>query len=243
MKIVGMIPARLGSTRLPAKVLELINGKPMIQHVWDRVSQAKKISEVWIACDDEQIVKAAESFGAKTILTRKDHPNGTSRIAEAIQKVQADVVINIQGDEPRIHPEVIDQLAAVFEKKTAVKMATCAVCKKIDADFQSQDVVKLVRREDGRALYFSRSPIPFEREGKTNESTYLKHLGIYGYCRDFLLEFIGWKPSRLEQIEKLEQLRALENGVEIEVIEVTQDSVSVDTPKDLEEVRKQFSAK
>lgn len=241
MKIAGIIPARLGSTRLPGKVLELIHGKPMIQHVWERVAQAKKLNEAWIACDDEQIVKTAQAFGAKTILTRKDHPNGTSRIAEAVQKVQADIVINIQGDEPRIHPEVIDQLATVFEKKTGVKMATCAVRRKIDGDFESPDVVKLVRREDGRALYFSRSPIPYEREGKTQESTYLKHLGIYGYHRDFLLDFIRWKPSHLEQIEKLEQLRALENGVEIEVIEVTQDSLSVDTPRDLEEIRKQFS--
>lgn len=233
LKIVGVIPARLGSTRLHEKVLKPIQGKPMVEWVWRRASQAKKLQGVIVATDDARIVSAVESFGGKAMMTDVNHPNGSSRIAEVASKVQADVFINIQGDEPMIDPKVIDQLAEVFEKKSEIQVATVAVRKNSVEDLENPNVVKVVCDAEGRALYFSRSPLPYFREKPAQGITFLKHLGIYGYRKNFILDFVKWKPGVLENIEKLEQLRILERGIPIQVIETPHDSVSVDTAEDL----------
>ncbi len=231
MKIVGVIPARLGSTRLEGKVLKLIDGKPMVQRVWERACQAKKLSRVIVACDDKRIADCVESVGGKAMLTRADHPNGSSRVAEVASREDADVFINIQGDEPMINPQVIDQLAECFAD-ASIQVATLAVRKKDQEDYQSPNVVKVVCDSKGDALYFSRSPLPYYRE-MPQAFSFLKHLGIYGYRKDFLLQFVTWKTSALEDAEKLEQLRILEKGFRIRVLETAYDSLSVDTAEDL----------
>lgn len=245
MKIVGVIPARLGSTRLHEKVLKPIHGKPMVEWVWQRAAQAKNLSDVIVATDDSRIVKAVEGFGGKAMMTSKDHPNGSSRIAEVASKIQADIFINIQGDEPMMHPQGIDQLAAIFEQKKEIQVGTLAVRKTDPVEFENPNMVKVVCDSEGRALYFSRSPIPHFRDKSTGESAtrpYLKHLGIYGYRKDFILEFVKWPMGTLENYEKLEQLRILERGISIQVIETAYDSWSVDTEEDLVVVEGKMSA-
>ena len=230
-----MIPARLGSTRLPNKVLHLIAGKPMIQHVWEQTSQIRGLDEVWIACDDVKIAEVVAGFGGKFLMTRADHPNGTSRIAEAIEKIEADVVINIQGDQPILNGAAIERLAGVFKDAPDLQMATLAIRSKNAAEYRNSNVVKVVCDENGRALYFSRSPLPFWRD--TNETPeFLKHIGVYAYRREFLKKFVSWSEGRLEKLEKLEQLRVLERGVAIQVVETKQDFISVDTAEDLKQV-------
>lgn len=231
MKIVGVIPARLGSTRFPDKVLRLIAGKPMIQHVWDRAVCAKSLSDLIVACDDVRVRDCVQGFGGKAVLTSADHPNGTSRIGEIAQAVPADIFINIQGDEPLMNPANIDAVAEVFNKAPALQVATLAVPKTDREGYQNPNVVKAVCDAEGNALYFSRAMVPYDRDGAG--VAYLKHLGIYAYRRDFLLEFIRWDMGRLEQIEKLEQLRILERGVKIRVVLTHSDSLGVDTPEDL----------
>lgn len=238
MNAIGVIPARLGSTRLEEKVLKPIAGRPMIQHVWQRAKQARKLTDVIVACDDERIASCVRSFGGRAEITRADHPNGTSRVAEVAAKEDADVFINIQGDEPLIHPEGIDRLVGIFESAGDVKVATLAVQREDKTDYQNPNVVKVVCDQKGDALYFSRSPLPYDRENPDGPVRYLKHLGIYGYRKTFLLNFVGWKPTALETAEKLEQLRILENGYSIRVIETPYDSLSVDTREDLEMVEK-----
>ncbi len=233
LKIVGVIPARLGSTRLHEKVLKPIQGRPMVEWVWRRAAQAKKLQDLVVATDDARIVQAVESFGGKAMMTRADHPNGSSRVAEVASRIRADVLINIQGDEPMMHPQGIDQLAAVFEQKKEIRVATLAVRKNSLEDYENPNVVKVICDAEGRALYFSRSPLPYFREKPAGGITFLKHLGIYGYRRDFVLEFVNWKPGILENFEKLEQLRILERGIPIQVIETAHDSWSVDTAEDL----------
>lgn len=233
MKTIGVIPARLGSTRLEEKVLKLLDGRPMIQHVWERARQSKKLSDLIVACDDERVQACVKNFGGKAVLTRPDHPNGTSRVAEIAAREQAEIFINIQGDEPMLHPRVIDQIVEAFEKDPEVQVATCAVRRDEKEDYENSNVVKVVCGQKGDALYFSRSPIPYFRGG-SQPISYLKHLGIYGYRKNFLLEFVTWNPGVLEEYEKLEQLRILERGFEIRVIETVHDSWSVDTREDLE---------
>ena len=233
LRIVGVIPARLGSTRLHEKVLKPIQGKPMVAWVWRRAKQAKKLQDVIVATDDARIVSVVESFGGKAMMTDVAHPNGSSRIAEVASKIQADVFINIQGDEPMMDPKGIDQLAAVFEQKKDVQVGTLAVRKTSVEDYENPNVVKVVCDAEGRALYFSRSPLPYFREKPAQGITYLKHLGIYGYRKAFILDFVKWKPGVLENFEKLEQLRILERGIPIQVIETAHDSWSVDTEEDL----------
>lgn len=240
MKILGVIPARLGSTRLAEKVLRPIQGKPMIQWVWERARAAGKLSELVVACDDKRIVECVEGFGGRAVLTRADHPNGSSRVAEVAKGSKAEVIINIQGDEPMIHPAGIDLLAGLSEKDASVRVATLAVPRKGTLDYENPNVVKVVCDENKNALYFSRSPLPHYRD-KTQDISFLKHLGIYAYRREFLLEFIGWKPGVLEDAEKLEQLRILERGVAIRVIETPHDSWSVDTAEDLSAVERKMA--
>ncbi len=207
----------------------------MIQHVWDRAARAKSLNTLIVACDDQRISDCVQAFGGKAVLTRADHANGTSRVAEVAQKVSADVFVNIQGDEPLMEPANIDALAGLFEQETPLQVATLAVPRNDPVGYQNPNVVKVVCDAQGNALYFSRSPVPHFREGAG--IAYLKHLGIYAYRRDFLLQFVRWSAGRLEQAEKLEQLRILERGIKIRVITTTSDSLGVDTAEDLKTVQ------
>ena len=232
MKVLGVIPARWGSTRFEAKVLASLAGKPMIQHVWERAKQAKRLTKLIIATDHADVEKCAKSFGANVMMTRVNHPNGSSRVAEVASREEVDIIINIQGDEPMIHPQAIDQLAAVFESHPDTHVATLAVPRTDREDYTNPNVVKVVVDQEGDALYFSRSPIPYLRDADS-PLQYLKHLGIYGYRKEFLLEFVTWSTGRLEEAEKLEQLRILEQDYKIRVIPTPYDSWSVDTAEDL----------
>lgn len=239
MKAIGIIPARLGSTRLPEKVLRPINGAPMIFHVWKRACQARHLKEVIVATDSGKVLDCVKEFGGKAVLTRDDHPNGSSRAAEAAEKSDADIVINIQGDEPLIDPRNIDSLVEALEQDPAEEAATLAVRKFDKEGYENPNVVKVICGAKGHALYFSRSPLPYYRETPADFS-YLKHMGLYGYRKSFLLKFVSWPVSRLEDAEKLEQLRILENGGRILVIETPYDSLGVDTQTDLAAVETQM---
>lgn len=240
MRFIGVIPARLASTRLAEKVLKPIAGIPMIQHVWKRASEATKLEKVIVACDDARIESCVKEFGGHVMMTRKDHPNGTSRIAEVARTENADVFINIQGDEPLIDPANINRLAEVFEKETEAEVATLAVEGFELSEFEDPNVVKVVLDEYENALYFSRSPIPYPRE-KGKSLSFLKHIGIYGYKKSFLLEFVDWAEGKLESTEKLEQLRILEKGRRLRVARAVSDSLSVDTEEDLKAVEAKMS--
>lgn len=248
MRIVAVIPARWQSTRLKGKVLADINGKPMIQHVWERVKKAHEIDEVIVAVDKERVLKTVESFGAKAVFTSPEQPSGTDRIAEVANNIDADVFINIQADEPMVHPLMVDELAQVFEYDKNVQMAT--LVKRIHKrdEIADPNVVKCVVDRKGFALYFSRSPIPYivqsgapgslHRDAPEDVSgRYFKHIGIYAYTKDFLFTFTNLPGSTLEAEEKLEQLRVLEHGYKIKTVETRYDTVSVDTEEDLEKVR------
>ncbi len=243
VKALGVIPARLGSTRLSEKILRSIGGKPMIQHVWERARQAEKLEDVIVATDDARIQQCVEGFGGKAVMTRKDHPNGTSRIAEVMGRFKQDLVINIQGDQPLVDPDALDEMVNIFEKSKDVEVLTLAVRMTDKASFENSNVVKVVCDAAGNALYFSRAPIPFFQGKQDRAFSFLKHLGVYGYRRDFLLKFVTWEPGVLENTEKLEQLRILERGRSIRVIETTYDFISVDTGEDLREVEKRLQEK
>ncbi|MEW6170599.1 MAG: 3-deoxy-manno-octulosonate cytidylyltransferase [Candidatus Omnitrophota bacterium] len=236
MDVIGVIPARYSSTRFDGKVLIDILGKPMIQHVWEKAKQASMLDDLIIACDDERIKKVAEEFGAKVILTAKGHLSGTDRIAEIVNPIDVKVIINIQADEPLIHPSTIDSLsrALLFDKNCNI----ASLMKKIEdpAEINDHNVVKVVTDKNGHALYFSRSTIPFVRNHKADTHVYFKHLGIYAYTKDFLFTFKNLPISNLEKLEALEQLRVLEHGYKIKMIETNFETVGVDTPADLDKV-------
>ncbi len=238
-RVVGVIPARWASTRLPGKPLAMIAGKPMIQRVVERVVQAETLAAVIVATDDQRIVDAVTSFGipeAKAVMTRADHPSGTDRIAEAIADEACDVVINIQGDEPLMDPALIDRLGQVMCSGDW-DMATAATPIKTEVDLKSPDVVKAVFGRDGQALYFSRAPIPFVRDADTDATNaHFRHIGIYAYTREYLLKLVAEPPCRLEKLEKLEQLRALHIGCRMNVLEVDDVGIGVDTSEDIEKV-------
>lgn len=234
MKIICVIPARYASTRLPGKPLADIAGKPMIVRVYERALKAKIPSEVIVAVDDERVFKAVEAAGGKVVMTKKDHPTGTDRLAEVAQKFpDVDVIINIQGDEPLIDPSVIDELAKQFIEKPELNMATVKTPMQEDEKNEPSNV-KVITDKDGYALYFSRSLMPYPRND-VGVQVY-KHIGIYGYKRDFLLQYATMQPTPLEQTESLEQLRALENGYKIKVIATNKHFVGVDTKEDLARV-------
>lgn len=242
MRAIGVIPARWGSTRFEGKVLARIKGKPMIQHVWERSRQSRVLDEVIVACDDEKILKAVESFGGKAVLTSKAHASGTDRIAEAVGSIKADVIVNIQGDEPLIHYKIIDELAGALLKDKNIPMAT--VIKPIvnQEELADPNVVKVVVDSRLFALYFSRSVIPYTRDAAGSRKTVCyKHLGIYAYRRDFLLSFKDMPKSKLEMAEQLEQLRVLEAGYKIKTIITDMETIGVDTPADLARVEKLLS--
>jgi 3-deoxy-manno-octulosonate cytidylyltransferase (CMP-KDO synthetase) len=245
MKILGIIPARFGSTRFPGKMLAIIAGKPLIQHVVERCQQAKSLSEVLVATDDTRIFEAAQDF-CRVEMTSPDHPSGSDRIAEVAERCACDAVINIQGDEPLIDPSVIDAVAGALSQ---AEMSTAASAIRQLEDYDNPNVVKVVVNSAGRALYFSRRTIPYVRAaaaGSAGEQLaafpFLKHLGIYGYERAALLRLVKWPVSALEEAEKLEQLRALENGMQIAVVKVSYESVGVDVPEDIERVERMIKA-
>lgn len=242
MDVIGVIPARYGASRFEGKVLADIHGKPMIQWVWEAAKKAKILDEVIIACDDQRIAEAAKSFGAKIVLTSKEHLSGTDRICEVVNALEVKVVVNIQADEPLLDPVMIENAARPLLDDSSVPMATLK--KKIEDLHEKIDsnVVKVITDRNGFALYFSRAIIPYQRD-KGLEVPYYKHVGLYAYSKDFLFIFKNLPESNLERIEKLEQLRVLEAGFRIKVAETKIPTIGVDTPGDLERVRKILSKK
>jgi len=246
VKILGVIPARFASTRFPGKPLALIAGKPLIQRVVEQCQQAKSLSEIVVATDDERIATVARKF-CRVEMTRADHPSGSDRIAEVAERISCDAVVNIQGDEPLIDRNVIDDVANALMQN---EMSTAATPIKNLSELENPNVVKVVVNAAGRALYFSRRTIPYLREAANRPVPeqlaafpFLKHLGIYGYRRETLLRLVKFPVSPLENAEKLEQLRALENGVGIAVVKVDYDSIGVDMPEDVARVEKILKTK
>ena len=239
MKVLCVIPARYASTRLPGKPLSMIAGKPMIQHVYERACQAQLPNEVVVATDNELVEKAVLDFGGKAVMTSPDHPSGTDRLAEvALMYPDVDVIVNVQGDEPMIPPEVIDRLAEAFNGDADLNMATMKVVMD-EEDYENPAAVKVVTDQQGYALYFSRSLVPYPRN-KPEGFKVFKHVGIYAYRRNFLLKYAALAPTPLEKAESLEQLRALENGYKIKVLESDFQGIGVDTPEDLAAVNALF---
>ena len=227
-----IIPARYGSTRFPGKPLAQLWGKPVIQHVYERALQARLANRVIIATDDYRIAAAVRSFGAEVIMTRPDHPSGTDRVAEVAKSIVTDLIVNVQGDEPLILPEVIDAAIAPLLADESLPMGTlCSPLEEV-AELANPNVVKVVFDQEGFALYFSRLPIPFVRNHGGAILRY-RHIGIYVYRREFLLGLAKLPPTPLEEAEKLEQLRVLEHGYKIKVVVVPYASPGVDTPADL----------
>jgi 3-deoxy-manno-octulosonate cytidylyltransferase (CMP-KDO synthetase) len=239
MKVLGLIPARFASTRFPGKPLHPIAGKPLIQHVVERCKLARSLSEVIVATDDARIREVAWKF-CRVEMTRPDHPSGTDRIAEVAARCACNAVVNIQGDEPLIDPGVIDSVAAALADN---EMSTAATVIREPSEYDNSNAVKVVVNSAGRALYFSRRTIPYLRDAASRSAAeqlaafpFLKHLGIYGYRRETLLRLVRYPVSPLEAAEKLEQLRALENGIAIAVVQVIYDSVGVDIQEDVARV-------
>ncbi|MBE6102643.1 MAG: 3-deoxy-manno-octulosonate cytidylyltransferase [Selenomonas ruminantium] len=234
MKVLCVIPARFASTRLPGKPLKDIAGKPMVVRVYERASQAGLVDETLVATDDERIKDAVEAAGGRAMLTRADHATGTDRLAEVAEAYpQVDLIVNVQGDEPLIEPGLIDQLAGLFADEPDLQMATVKTEMKDEDEQRNPNNVKVVCDKAGYALYFSRSLMPYPRKGGC---PVYKHIGIYAYRREFLLKYAKMEPTPLEKAESLEQLRALENGFRIKVVETKASFVGVDTPEDLERV-------
>jgi len=235
-----IIPARYESSRFPGKPLHRLAGKPMIQHVWERASRARMPGRVLIATDDNRIADVARDFGARVVMTRANHPSGSDRIAEVASGLpEITHLLNVQGDEPLIAPELIDRLAMALIAPGAPPMVTAATPRYGSEGIADANIVKVVCSLAGEALYFSRSPLPYHRDKREGlPSSWLQHRGIYGYTRELLLQFVAWQPALLEQSESLEQLRALEHGVRIGVIHTQDNSPGVDTPEQAFEVEK-----
>jgi 3-deoxy-manno-octulosonate cytidylyltransferase (CMP-KDO synthetase) len=232
-RVIGVIPARYASTRLPAKALVLLCGKPLIVRVLERVRRAERLDEVLVATDDERIAAVVRQAGGVAVMTRPDHPSGTDRVAEAVAGREAEVIVNIQGDEPLIDPGLINRLADVMVREAHWDMATAATPIREAGDLGKSSIVKAVWAADGRALYFSRALIPFVRDQAPAGLRHWRHLGIYAYRRAFLTRLVATPPCMLEQAEKLEQLRALHLGAALKVIETDDTGMGVDTPEDV----------
>ncbi len=228
---VALIPARYGSTRLPAKALLKDTGKYLIQHVYERVSMAAKVADLCVATDDRRIVDAVEEFGGRAVLTSPDHPSGTDRVAEAVAGFDAGIILNVQGDEPEIDPRLLDRLVARLEEEDSTSLCTAATPIRELAQYEDPDTVKVVIDEQGRALYFSRAPVPHGL-GTGSGPAPLKHIGVYAFRREALLACCSFEPAPIEKAERLEQLRWLYNGMKIEVIVTEHDSQGIDTPED-----------
>lgn len=237
MKVIGVIPARYGSKRFPGKPLAILNGKPMVQWVYEKALKSKYLERVIVATDNVRIMRVVWNFGGEAMLTSKKLRSGTDRVAEVSKKISADIVLNIQGDEPLISPETIEKVVQPLLKDKRLSMVTAASSLKSESESQSKDIVKVVLDQFGNALYFSRAAIPFHREHRGFRN-FFQHYGIYAFRRDFLLRFTKWKQTPLELTESLEQLRALEHGVRIRVVIVRQKSFGVDTKDDISKVKK-----
>ncbi len=240
MKSIGIIPARYASTRLPGKPLKDICGKPMIQHVYERAQKAKLLDEIIVATDDKRIIDAVKGFGGKAVLTSINHPNGSSRAAEVVADLDCELIINIQGDEPLIKPEMIDELAEVIAAEKNLDSAT--LCYQIpEENFADENVVKVVRDRNDFALYFSRSIIPYPRNAEYQKV--FEHIGIYAYRKSFLLKYNKLEKTPLSETESLEQLKVLEHGFKMKVPETRfkYEALSIDTLEDLEKARKIIS--
>ncbi len=249
MNITAVIPARYASTRFPGKALAEIGTKPMIQHVYERTARASLVDHVIVATDDERIQQVVTGFGGDCRMTRAEHETGTDRLAEVAVGLDADIIVNVQGDEPLIEPDMIDQAIRPFLDDPGLRMGTLKTRIRCLHDFLSPNAVKVVTDRDNNALYFSRSPLPFFRDKWTDlkdesfssgKLLCYKHVGLYVYRKDFLIEFSAMSPTFLEVSEKLEQLRALENGVAIRVVETEFESIGVDTPDDLAKAKERF---
>lgn len=237
MQIIGIIPARYASTRFPGKMLSLIKGKPLIQHVYERVAAMQKLSCVVVACDDIRIYDAVKSCGGEALMTALTHSSGTDRVAEAARLIGGDIIINIQGDEPLIKPYMIDALLRPFVESNTTTMATLAYPLTVREEIENPHIVKIVKNNDGRALYFSRAPIPYIRDkNRPVGQMYWGHIGIYAYTNDFLQHITRLPVSQLETIECLEQVRVLEYGYTIQVVEVEEPTIGVDIPSDIQKI-------
>lgn len=238
MRVLGVIPARYESTRLPGKPLADINGKPMVQWVYESAARSSILDLLIVATDDERVMKAVSSFGGRAELTSKEHSTGTDRVAEVAGKIDAEVVVNIQGDEPFVHPGMIEEIVIPLLNDQSIPMCTIKREIKKEDELTDPNVVKVVTDLSGFALYFSRSLIPYPRHRDMLHA--YEHIGLYAYRRDFLMKLSSLKPTPLEKTESLEQLRALENGYKIKVVLTKHEYValSVDTPEDLERARK-----
>jgi 3-deoxy-manno-octulosonate cytidylyltransferase (CMP-KDO synthetase) len=247
MRCAVIIPARYASSRLPGKPLLRTTGKYLVQHVYEQALRAKRPAEVIVATDDSRIVAAVRRFGGKAVLTRRDHPSGTDRVAEVAAGIDADVIVNLQGDEPLIDPTALDLLPDLLEQDPAAKMATLAVPLTSLEAYRSPNVVKVVRDRQGRALYFSRSPIPMVRDGLPDfaggSQLFLHHLGLYAYRRDALLSLASLPPDPLEEAEKLEQLRVLAMGWPIQVGIIPHAGRGVDTTDDYARFVRQYRSR
>ncbi len=232
MPVIAVIPARYDSSRLPGKALAEIGGVPMIVRVWRQTRRARSLERVIVATDDERIARAVRAAGGEAEMTAGTHQSGTDRIAEVAARIDAEIYLNVQGDQPFIAPEDLDALVAPMRAEPALSMATLATPIFDAEEWYNPNKVKVVCDARGDAIYFSRSPIPFARDGGV-PSIARRHIGVYGYRRDFLLRFAALEPGVLEQIEKLEQLRAIERGYRIRVVESVAPSLEVDTPDDL----------
>lgn len=238
MSIIGIIPARYASSRFPGKPLADIGGRPMIQHVYEQACRASSLTEVLIATDDQRIFDAVLRFGGEVIMTSPEHASGTDRLAEVAQRLSAvSIVVNIQGDEPLISPATIDAVVAPLRLDPAIPMSSVMTPLR-DHSAGDRNIVKVVTDLYGYALYFSRAAIPFARDSAPGAEPWKRHIGLYAYRREFLLTYAKLAPTPLEQVEKLEQLRALEHGYRIKMVECAEDrSIGVDTPEELEFVR------
>lgn len=241
MKATVIIPARLQSSRFPEKVLARATGKPLVQHVVDQVRKCRQVRDIIVAADDPKVADALREYKVNVVLTDPNHPSGTDRIAEVATKLDDELIINVQGDEPEIEPATVDLLIERMTQ-TGSKMGTVITPFAPPRDPKDPNIVKAVVGIDGSAIYFSRHPIPFKRDEAGPTPTYFHHLGIYGYRRDFLLEFSSWQPTPLEQTEKLEQLRALEHGVRIDTIRIASAPAGIDTQQQYEEFVKRNKA-
>ena len=243
-KILGVIPARYASSRFPGKALVSIGSKTMLQHVYERVLLARYLTNVTIATDDQRIYDAARRFGAAVRMTRPDHLSGTDRVAEVASTEAAELIVNVQGDEPLIDPAAIDAAVLPLVEEPAIPMGTLKKRIEDPREVNDPNVVKVVTDRFENAIYFSRSAIPHQRDNikgpNANQSVQYKHVGLYVYRRDFLLRYPALPVGPLERAERLEQLRALENGHKIRVVETEYESIGVDTPEDLDKVTKLF---
>lgn len=238
----GIIPARFASSRFPGKALAPLAGRPMLQHVWERAQKSRYLDDLLVATDDERIADAVRQFGGRVRMTRADHPSGTDRLAEVASSEHASLYVNIQGDEPLIDPDAIDAAILSVHGDEDVAMGTLKKQIVDPTDIVNTNVVKVVTNLLNDAIYFSRCPIPYERDGQSGVPLYFKHIGLYVYRRDFLLSYPDLSVGPLEKAERLEQLRALENGYRIRVVNTEYESLGVDTPEDLERVNQLFSA-